>query len=124
MIHDKIRYNHSPRPFRCDSCGFVFLYPLMTPDIEKEFYEKTYRSEYDKQSAEDLWQASLTEAEKRVERFKKLYGNDSRLLEIGCASGYFLFAVKDYVKSVTGVELTGEYVTICKKQGAGCKEFP
>ena len=122
LIHDNIRYNLSPRPFRCDNCGFVFLYPRMTPEMEKEFYEKTYRYNYDIQTAEDLWQASLPEAKKRVLRFNELYGKDSRLLEIGCASGYFLFEVKDYVKSVTGIELTKEYVKYAKSKGLNVKD--
>ena len=122
MIHDTIRYNLSPKPFRCDNCGFVFLYPLMTQEIEKEFYEKKYRSEYHKQPPEEFWQTSLPEAKKRVARFSSLFSKDTQLLEIGCASGYFLFETKDYVKSVIGVELTKEYVEYAKSKGLNVKE--
>jgi 2-polyprenyl-3-methyl-5-hydroxy-6-metoxy-1,4-benzoquinol methylase len=121
-IHDKIRYDMPPRPFRCDQCGFVFLYPRMTPESEKEFYEKTYRSEYDKQDAESLWESSLPEAKKRVSRFTDLYSPDIRLLEIGCASGYFLSEVKEHVKSVIGVELTKNYVKFARDRGLDVKE--
>lgn len=122
MVHDTIRYNLSPRPFRCDNCGFVFLHPKMTPEMEKDFYEKNYRSDYAKQTAEDLWRISLPEAKTRALRFTKLYSKNSRLLEIGCASGYFLFEAKDYVKSVTGVELTKEYVMYAKNKGLDVKD--
>jgi SAM-dependent methyltransferase len=122
MIHDNIRYNMSPRPFRCDQCGFVFLYPRMTPEIEKEFYKKTYRSTYDKQDAEKLWEASMPEAKNRVSRFMDLYSKDVRILEVGCASGYFLFAVKKHVKSVTGVELTKDFVKYARGKGLDVRE--
>jgi len=122
IIHDQIRYNLSPRPFLCDQCGFIFLYPKMTPHEEKKFYEKTYRFGYENQKADELWQDSFPEAKKRVLRFKELYSKDTRLLEIGCASGFFLFAVKDYVKSVTGVELTKEYVKFANNKGLDVKE--
>ena len=122
LIHDTIRYNLSSRPFRCDNCGFVFLYPRMTPEIEKEFYEKTYRSDYGKQTAEGLWYASLPEAKKRVLRFKELYSKDTNLLEIGCASGYFLFSVMEHVKSVMGVELTTDFVQYARGRGLDVKE--
>ena len=122
MIHDNIRYNLSPRPFRCDQCGFVFLYPSMTPEAGKEFYEKTYRFTYENEKAEDLWQESLPEAKKRVLRFNNIYSKDTRLLEIGCASGFFLNEVKDNVKTVTGVELTKEYVKYAISKGLNVKE--
>lgn len=121
IVHDTIRYNLSPRPFRCEECGFVFLHPKMSPDIEKEFYENAYRSAYDKQTAEELWQESLPEVKKRVERFVDLYRRDTRLLEIGCASGYFLSEVRNHVRSVTGVELTNEYVQYAKSRGLDIK---
>jgi len=122
QMHDKIRYDHSPRPFRCDQCGFVFLHPSMSPDEEMEFYEKIYRSHYETKDAEDLWKESLPEAEKRVLRFKDFYTKDTRLLEIGCASGFFLFEVKKYVRTATGVELTKDYVRYAKKLGLDVKE--
>ena len=94
----------------------------MTPEFEKEFYEKTYRSAYDNQNAESLWEASLPEAKKRVSRFMDLYSQDSRLLEIGCASGYFLCEVKEHVKSVTGVELTKDYVKFARGKELDVRE--
>jgi SAM-dependent methyltransferase len=94
----------------------------MTPEIEKEFYEKTYRSVYDHQDPEDLWDASLPEAKKRVSRFIDLFLPDTRVLEIGCASGYFLFEVEEKVKSATGVELTKEYVLFARGRGLNVRE--
>jgi len=122
QIHDAIRYGLSPRPFQCDQCGFVFLHPRMTPEAEKEFYEKTYRSTYVKQDPEKLWETSLPEAKDRASRFKGLYTKNSRVLEIGCASGYFLFSVREYVKSVVGVELTSDYVKYARGRGLDVME--
>lgn len=122
MVHDKIRYNLTPRPFQCDQCGFIFLNPRMTPEIEKEFYKKTYRSAYENQNAETLWEESLPEAKKRVLRFEDYYTQDTRLLEIGCASGFFLDAVKDKVETVTGIELTKEYVKYARERGIDVRE--
>ncbi len=121
-IHDSIRYDFSPRPFRCDQCGFVFLHPRMSPEEAKEFYEKTYRFHYDSQTAEELWDESLPEAKKRVLRFRDLYTRDTRLLEIGCASGFFLSEVQHQVKTATGIELTKEYVDYAKGRGLDVRE--
>jgi SAM-dependent methyltransferase len=94
----------------------------MSPEEEREFYEKTYRFHYESQNAEDLWNESLPEAKKRVLRFKELYTKDTRLLEIGCASGFFLSEVKKYVKTATGVELTKEYVNYATGRGLDVRE--
>jgi SAM-dependent methyltransferase len=94
----------------------------MSPEEAKEFYDKTYRFHYDSQSAEELWNESLPEAKKRVLRFKDLYTRDTSLLEIGCASGFFLSEVKNYVKTATGVELTKEYVNYARGRGLDVRE--
>jgi SAM-dependent methyltransferase len=122
LIHDKIRYNLAPRPYRCNECGFTFLYPQMTPDEEREFYDKKYRFYYENQPAEVLWRESIPEAKKRVLRFKNLYSHQTCLLEIGCASGFFLYEVRDYVKTTSGVELTNEYVKYAVSKGLDVKK--
>ena len=122
LIHDNIRYNLASRPYRCNACGFVFLYPRMTSEEEKEFYEKKYRYFYESQPLEDHWRESLPEAKKRVLRFKELYTKDTRLLEIGCASGFFLSEVRGNVKTATGVELTKEYVKYAVSRGLDVRE--
>lgn len=116
-IHDAIRYNLAPRPFRCDECGLVFLHPRMSLEEEKEFYENIYRFHYETQDAESLWLESLPEAQRRVERFFHLFTPQTRILEIGCASGFFVSEVQKHVKSATGVELTKEYVNYAKGKG-------
>jgi len=94
----------------------------MSPEDEKVFYEKIYRFHYDTKTAENLWDESLPEAKKRVQRFKEFYTKDTRLLEIGCASGFFLSEVKDYVRTATGVELTKEYVKYAVDKGIDVRE--
>ena len=122
LIHDKIRYNLAPRPYRCDKCGFVFLYPRMTPDEEREFYDNKYRSNYENQKPEDLWKESVPEARKRVARFQNLFTKNTRIMEIGCASGFFIYEVRPQVKSVTGVELTKAYVQYAISKGLDVRE--
>lgn len=89
----------------------------MTPKEEKDFYEKTYRTTYNNQDAEKLWYSSLPEAQDRVLRFMPLYTKETRVLEIGCASGYFIYSIKDHVKSVMGIELTPEFVKYAQEKG-------
>ncbi len=117
QVHDRIRYGLSPRPFRCDSCGLVFLYPLMDPDEEDRFYREEYRREYAPETAGDSFKASVPESKDRVNRFRSILGGDLDLLEIGCATGSFLSEVKGMVRSVTGVEITPEYASFARAMG-------
>ncbi len=116
-IHDQIRYNLSPRPYRCDNCGFIFLYPKMSEDMEKKFYSECYRNSYTHQTPKLLWSKGLPEAKKRIHRFKNYLSNDLNVLEIGCSSGYFLSEIKEYVSSTTGLELTNECVDYANSMG-------
>jgi 2-polyprenyl-3-methyl-5-hydroxy-6-metoxy-1,4-benzoquinol methylase len=93
----------------------------MSPETERKFYEKIYRLNYVKQTAEKQWEVSLPEAHVRVSRFLNLFTPESRVLEIGCASGSFLSEAKDHVKSVTGIELTKEFVEYAKRHGMEIK---
>jgi len=121
-IHDNIRHNLPPRPYRCNDCDFVFLYPRMSPEEEKEFYEKIYRFHYETQPPEDLWNVSLPEAKIRFRRFRNLYTKQTRALEIGCATGVFLSELKNLVNTATGVELTREYVEFARNKGLDVQE--
>lgn len=116
-IHDKVRYDFPFKPYRCDNCGLVFLFPYFTPTEERVFYECEYRKLYDDGPPEKSFKDNLPESRARVERFNYLFSKDKDVLEIGCSSGYFLFELQRLVKSITGVELTAEYADYAKEKG-------
>jgi ubiquinone/menaquinone biosynthesis C-methylase UbiE len=45
-----------------------------------------------------------------------LKDNDYTLLEVGPGPGHFLWALKDFAKSVHGLEYSEEMISLCKKQ--------
>jgi 2-polyprenyl-3-methyl-5-hydroxy-6-metoxy-1,4-benzoquinol methylase len=94
----------------------------MSPDEEKEFYEREYRFKYEIYTAEELWDKYIQETKQRVVRFISLYTKKTRLLEIGCASGFFLSEVKSNVGSVMGVELTKDYIIYGRDKGLEIRE--
>ncbi|MDG6218597.1 MAG: class I SAM-dependent methyltransferase [Candidatus Thermoplasmatota archaeon] len=122
QIHNSIRYNLPPRPYRCEKCGFTFIHPKMSVEQEYEFYEKIYRLSYVDQNPDTLWVENLPEAKRRVARFQTILHKDAHLLEIGCASGYFLSEVKKRVNSVKGIELTKDYVQYAISKGLDVRE--
>ena len=107
LLSEKLRYETSGKVFKCNNCGLVFLFPQMTPAQEREFYEKEYGEIYSSEKGTtpaDLFKNRLKDAKDYFGLVKEYLSTKDDCLEIGCASGYFLATIKDYVKSVSGVE--------------------
>jgi SAM-dependent methyltransferase len=107
LVSDRLRYGSSRKVFRCSSCGLVFLHPGMTPDEEREFYEREYGEIFSAEKGTtpaQLFRSRLPDARMYQEWVRKDIGGRDTCLEIGCASGYFLATIRDEVASVAGVE--------------------
>jgi 2-polyprenyl-3-methyl-5-hydroxy-6-metoxy-1,4-benzoquinol methylase len=111
-IDTEIRHaaNAELRVRQCDSCDVQFLHPM---DEEKKlaaFYDGEYRKEYvndgyyNQQEMEKFFAASLPEARQRVIRVQSQLLPTDEIVEIGCASGYFLAAIAPFVKTACGTE--------------------
>ena len=103
-IHDKIRFDYDFKPYKCNNCGLVFLYPYFSSSELDEFYKNQYRSLFGNETPEELFRRCLPEAINRVERFKQILKNSKNVLEIGCSTGHFLYAVGKMCPKVYGIE--------------------
>lgn len=107
VVADKFRYETPAKGYRCAGCGLVFMYPRMTPEEERRFYELEYGIIYSKEKSTtpaDLFRSRQAEAKQFLDWTGPYIRPDDAALEIGCASGYFLALVRDRVASVAGVE--------------------
>ena len=107
LVSDKLRYDSQRNVYKCNNCGLVFIYPQMTPEEERTFYENEYGEIYSAEKGTtpaELFNARLGDAQSYYELIKKHIDKNQDCLELGCASGYFLATIKDEVKSVTGLE--------------------
>lgn len=108
LFHDKFRYDEKCEAIQCERCGLV-----MQRNIEfKENYESFYKSEY----AQKYYEGKKRDFENRFNLFSELQGKrlelsapylnkEARCLEVGSSVGYFLYRIKDNVKSILGIEL-------------------
>lgn len=115
LVTEKLRYDVPKKAYKCKKCGLVFLYPGMTPEEERIFYEQEYGEIYSNEKGttpDKLFQSRLPDARLYLEWVKQYLAPTHDCLELGCASGYFLATIRNEVASVSGIEthkLLNEY---------------
>lgn len=120
LIGEKLRYSTERKIYKCDQCGLIFLYPRMTHDEEKQFYEREYGEIFSNEKGTTpakLFETRLPDARMYFKWVKPYLNKNDNCLELGCASGYFLATIKDQVKNVTGIETHHLLNNYCKKLG-------
>jgi len=115
LVTEKLRYDVPKKAYKCKKCGLVFLFPRMTQEEERIFYEKEYGEIYSTEKGttpEKLFQSRLPDAKLYFEWVKPYLSDSHECLELGCASGYFLATIRKAVAGVSGIEthkLLSEY---------------
>jgi 2-polyprenyl-3-methyl-5-hydroxy-6-metoxy-1,4-benzoquinol methylase len=117
IFHEKLRYDHPGKIYKCEFCDFVFLHPKLSEIEQEKYYSEEYRSQYETVSVEKRFQDDMIEANRRLFDLKKLVSSDKKLLEIGSGSGAFLSLSTNYFDSVSGVELDINAKDFLKKKG-------
>ncbi|MGH7198145.1 MAG: class I SAM-dependent methyltransferase, partial [Candidatus Omnitrophota bacterium] len=97
---------------KCAACGLVYTSPRLTKDAACEFYSQDY---FESHSSEEMGydnyvsDRDLVERtfKKRLERIEKRWlPSKGRLLDIGCAAGFFLKIARDRGWETHGVEIS------------------
>ena len=119
VIRTKLRYDIRRNVLKCRECGLVFL-------EKKErnlrgYYEKDYRKLYSpvigkEVSSGERFDIYLPFQKSRIEDIKPYLNPNMKALEIGCASGYFLYALRDLVQECVGIEFNKSDVEFAQKK--------
>lgn len=108
--------------YRCPADGLVFNIEAKALSYDKDYFQKDYQKQYGKTYLEDkeniqkrnLW---------RLKLFQKFApAPKARLLEIGCAYGFFLELAQKSGFSVEGWEISAEAAQFCQKKGLFVKK--
>ncbi|MCK4794613.1 MAG: class I SAM-dependent methyltransferase [Desulfobacteraceae bacterium] len=91
----------------CNQCGLVFV----DSQFDDEQLQKFYTQDYYTGKWEKVYKDYISEQEQRIKAFRarlmelRKYSDSGRLLEVGCAAGFFLKVASDSFE-VQGIELS------------------
>jgi len=109
IIAKKLRGGEERNVYYCEMCGLGILDNEETESGLKDFYSEAYRKKHTPSikkdsSPEDLFNVYSKFQSERINLIKGYLDKKSKLLEIGCSAGMFLFHVRDYVAEVFGID--------------------
>ena len=107
-----LKFEDAPyKVFTCSNCSFVYVSPRLTGQALLDVYNETYwksdnpkergYADYAKESA-----LYLKTYRKRMKLVSKWLPKAGRILDVGCAAGYFLRVAQQHGHDVHGVELS------------------
>lgn len=104
-----------PKTYRrivsCNKCGLIYT----NPRLKKRFLERLYSKEYFNNSNSDHFgyenyvgdqEKIIKTFSKRIKTIEELYGKKGKILDVGCATGFFLKAARDRNWKTEGVEVS------------------
>lgn len=120
ILRDKLRHNIKRNVLRCKNCRIIYLEPKKV-DL-KGYYSSDYRKVYSpvigkKINSQQLFNIRLKYQHVRIERLKHILDTKMKVLDIGCSTGHFLFALKDQVNECVGIEYNKDNANFAKEIG-------
>ncbi|HOT47290.1 MAG TPA: class I SAM-dependent methyltransferase [Spirochaetota bacterium] len=117
---------------RCPVCGLQYVSPRPGPDEIGAFYSESYFTERTDRGYNDYFSEKTRLEIERVIRlnlrdlgffeFEKGLGAEKRVLDIGCAAGYFLSLMNDRGWETTGVDISPSCVEFARGAGIAVYE--
>lgn len=98
------------RHVKCKHCGLVYMNPIEQLSRTHEYYAKAKNNH-----APTIRDSYLRTADSQVRLIQK-YSKGTRLLDIGCAQGFFLFSASKAGYTAKGVELSQDAAEYARKE--------
>ena len=118
IVTKELRYNIKRQVVQCKNCSLI---SLENPTFDNFNYaEKKYRQLHGpvlgkRITPKEMFDIQMKFQNQRFNRVKKLLRPSSKVLEIGCSTGHFLYYIKKYVKEAVGIELNKEHANFARK---------
>jgi 2-polyprenyl-3-methyl-5-hydroxy-6-metoxy-1,4-benzoquinol methylase len=110
--------------FTCVTCGLGFIHPPPEPEDIKKLYDQSYYDPWgisdEDNATERMKKSTFHDKLETLERFVPTKG---KILDIGCATGFFLEAARERGWEVFGVDLSSYSSSIARKKLGGDRIF-
>ncbi len=98
----------------CKKCSFIFVHPPPSIKTQKEYYDQSHKSGLYKIHSDDDVPIRIKLNKKRYEELIS-YKPNGNILDVGCASGFFLDVAAKNGLFTYGIELSSDGANKCKK---------
>ena len=100
----------------CDSCGLVWTNPRPSDEEIDRYYARHYRLDYARQLAPSPRKLlrGFFGAEERRQALAHLLSTGTRVLDVGCGAGEFVFLLRQHGLEATGIEPGEEFAEVSR----------
>ncbi len=119
----KLLYPNLEKVYRCKDCGFIFSFPQPSLETLKKLYSESYF--VSRQSVATGYDDYIRDEEnirrtfqKRFRTIDRFQTKPGRVLDIGCAAGFFLAVARERGWEVKGIEISDYAAAYARKSGA------
>ncbi len=121
---EELKFDDGPyRVVECRRCSHVYVNPRLSSERLHEMYQEEY---WESDRAKDfgyteylrekpLYERTYRRRAEIIERYKR--GFTGRVLDVGCAAGFFLSVMQERGWETTGVEISGKMVEYAREEG-------
>jgi len=102
--------------WQCKKCGAIYLYPVPSEEEENQFYRREFEKYMAVRSKQTGWsdpqkhvEMNQREVDRRLPFLDKFLREGMKVLEIGCSSGFMLYALRKRGCHTVGVEPSKEF---------------
>ena len=103
--------------YHCDKCDVRYLYPRLSPEQERKFYEMEFEKFMDRragpkggwENVKSHYKANEPNRIRRMSYLNPYLQEHSRILEVGCSSGFMLKPLLDQGHECHGVDPSNKF---------------
>lgn len=119
VVRNKLRHNIQRNVLECQDCGLVYLEPK--EENLYDYYDKEYHINYGpvygkEISSQQNFESFIPFQEQNIDPIRKYLNPETKILDLGCSTGHFLYSLKNHVAERVGVEINKEQADFARKK--------